>query len=692
MAEAIGLIASGISIAHLAGEVTRTVIKLKDYWDQIKDAPGEINLLLREIESLGLIMCHIQDDTRKLQGISTIGNIHLFHSLELCNEGVNHLASLVSELDEKIFESRSRWRQSIGCVKVVLKKDEIKRLKKRMKSAIQLLSLSYQCHTNAMVKLQPDIIAASVADRIAAIQAQDIASSPIELQEDSEFKKPGYDVVSTHYNPSTSSLPWLRYIAGTLTYKQEGQHRGKEKIYFQMKYEFPRWLSQRTLDCARLQSLTGMRIHFRTYRGLPYHSPFFEAVRSGNIPIVQEMLSKREAFVTDTVVPPGHVTPREHCFYLGKTPLHLAASTSDVEMCRLLVSHGADPLVADENNLTPFHLFAGHAASNTFYQIRQINSANPRVFDTCRFLLDNGSADLLINNITIFKAFHGSISLFKYLQRQTYPPYYELPIDTRCRIAESLMLSSWHNRAALIELALTSTTILDSEAMGWKGFHGRSLLVMAVSSWSENYHSTNDSDVNDFCSFDENLDAEDKEQLSASKSQFHLWRKLVRKFVSFGADPNFADDIEQTPLLAIVNHANYYPEMRKLSWHSNRLEHMLRNWLEDLYSSGVDLQQYGEREHAKLGNDFKLQWICRRYECYGKENMNLHNGYCSIYAAFHLTGFSYGRRPEDWKFWFSEYTDQFTGDFWNLVALQERADWSGLNGEMPGSWIYDTDD
>ncbi|KAH6674255.1 hypothetical protein B0J14DRAFT_539955 [Halenospora varia] len=619
MAEAIGLLASGLSIAHLASEVTRTIIRLKDYWDQIKDAPSEIILLLREIESIGLIMCHIQDDTRNLKGMSTAGNIHLLQSLELCNEGVGHLTSLVNELGEMIFESRSRWRQNLGCVKVALKKEEIKRLKRRMKSAIQLLSLSYQCHTNAMIKLQPEIIVAGVADHIASIQTHndcvDIAASLVEAQERSELIKPGHDAISTHYNYSASSSPWLQYVAGSLTYKQQqGQYHGKEKTSFQVKYELPGWLSQRILDCAGLQSLTGMHIHFRTYRALPYYSPFFDAVRSGNIPRVQEMLSKQEGFVTDTTLPPDHVTSREHCFYLGRTPLHLAASKSDVEMCRLLVSNGADPLVADEENLTPFHTFAGCAASNTFFQKGEDSSAKPKpkVLDTCRFLLDAGSTDLLINNITVFKEFYGPISLFKHLQRQTYPPYYELPIDTRCRIAESLTRSSWHNRTALVELALTSTNILESDAMTWRG--------------------------------------------------------------------------------PIVNHANYYPRARKLSWHSDRLEHILRCWLEDLHSNGVDLQQYGEREHANLGNDFKVRWICHMYECYGKENMNLHGESCHIHAAFHLTGFSYGHRPEDWRFWFSEYTDQFTGDFWNLVALQERADRSGSTVKMPGGWIYDIED
>jgi hypothetical protein len=62
MAEVLGKVASGISVAQLAGQITSSIIKLKNYWNQIQNAPSDINRLLREIESLNLILCHIQDD------------------------------------------------------------------------------------------------------------------------------------------------------------------------------------------------------------------------------------------------------------------------------------------------------------------------------------------------------------------------------------------------------------------------------------------------------------------------------------------------------------------------------------------------------------------------------------------------------------------------------------------------------
>jgi hypothetical protein len=56
----------------------------------------------------------------------------------------------VSELAEKI-NGKTGWRRKAGGVKVVLRYEKLKRLKKRMKSAVNLLSLAYQCHTKEVL-------------------------------------------------------------------------------------------------------------------------------------------------------------------------------------------------------------------------------------------------------------------------------------------------------------------------------------------------------------------------------------------------------------------------------------------------------------------------------------------------------------------------------------------------------------
>jgi len=103
MAEAIGIVASGISIGQLAGQVTACTLKLKAYWDEIKKAPTEIKYPVREIDALSPILSQIQD------GYTGGENVYLQHSLELCRDGVEELKHWVVGDGRGKLEQRRWW-------------------------------------------------------------------------------------------------------------------------------------------------------------------------------------------------------------------------------------------------------------------------------------------------------------------------------------------------------------------------------------------------------------------------------------------------------------------------------------------------------------------------------------------------------------------------------------------------------
>ena len=144
MAEVLGAVASGIAVGQLAGQVASSIIKLKHYWDQVKDASEEIRHLMLEIDSLNLILGHIGDDVSVSNPY--FDKLCVEQSLKLCREGAVELNILVTELAEKV-DGKRGMKKKWGGAKVVLRKEDIKKLKKRMKTAISLLSLAYQCHT-----------------------------------------------------------------------------------------------------------------------------------------------------------------------------------------------------------------------------------------------------------------------------------------------------------------------------------------------------------------------------------------------------------------------------------------------------------------------------------------------------------------------------------------------------------------
>lgn len=107
-------------------------------------------------------------------------------------------------------------------------------------------------------------------------------------------------------------------------------------------------------------------------------------------------------------------------------------------------------------------------------------------------------------------------------------------------------------------------------------------------------------------------------------------------------------------------------------------------WLADLHEGGIDLQIYGENEtehfrHPALSRVEPYLSNGRTYH-YFKRSYGTERTY--VYSV-RLINFHYGRIPTDWKFWWSEPSDEFSGDFWSLVELsnQETA------MSVPGAWV-----
>ena len=147
MAEALGAVASGISIATLAIQITSSVIKLKSCWDKIQDVPEEIKLLIDEIDCLRLVLSDIEEDQRR-NPIShlLIDNSSASKCLEHCRRGPDRLKDLVDELGTDVYNP-NRLMKKWAATKVVLKKEKIEKYKSHLKAALRLLSLSHQCYT-----------------------------------------------------------------------------------------------------------------------------------------------------------------------------------------------------------------------------------------------------------------------------------------------------------------------------------------------------------------------------------------------------------------------------------------------------------------------------------------------------------------------------------------------------------------
>ena len=147
MAEAIGVVASGIAVGSLAAGITGSIVKLKSYWDQVQNAPEDVHDLIEELEVLSHLLADIADDQEQNSMSSLIfDSTAIPRCLQHCQKGADRLKELTDNLSTEL-DSLTKTRKKWASAKVVLKKGQIDRNKEKLEGAIRLLSLSYQMYT-----------------------------------------------------------------------------------------------------------------------------------------------------------------------------------------------------------------------------------------------------------------------------------------------------------------------------------------------------------------------------------------------------------------------------------------------------------------------------------------------------------------------------------------------------------------
>lgn len=165
------------------------------------------------------------------------------------------------------------------------------------------------------------------------------------------------------------------------------------------------------------------------------------------------------------------------------------------------------------------------------------------------------------------------------------------------------------------------------------------------------------------------------------------WHTLTRDIVANAVDTGIQHQYglslssamgswSRTPLLTLISESltAQGPHHSPLSQASTRptqsaaiisaCEKTIFAWLADLYEGGVDLLKYGMNETDYIRNVGRtLEEVKYNYlPCLVSHNRRL-----PVFFQLRLIGFQYGKLPSDWKFWWTEPSDQFVGDFWFLV-------------------------
>lgn len=144
MAEVVGIVASGVSIGGLAGQITASIIKLKSFWDQVQDAPADIRDLIEELEDLNYLLADIEDEQRLTSTV--LDSTSSMRCLQHCKQGAARLKEVTDSLSTDL-QANSKLKRKWASTMVMLKKEKIDRYKAKLERAIRLLSLSHQLYT-----------------------------------------------------------------------------------------------------------------------------------------------------------------------------------------------------------------------------------------------------------------------------------------------------------------------------------------------------------------------------------------------------------------------------------------------------------------------------------------------------------------------------------------------------------------
>lgn len=146
MAEILGVVASAISVAQIAGQILSMVLKFKGLLYEVQDAPEAIGELIQQIEVLAPILCDI--DHCQSQGVFPFlqsSNGLLQGALRHCQMSLDQLTDVVNDLSVRMESCRGIRRKMIA-LKMVLRQNLLARYERHLFFAVQLLSLAQQSY------------------------------------------------------------------------------------------------------------------------------------------------------------------------------------------------------------------------------------------------------------------------------------------------------------------------------------------------------------------------------------------------------------------------------------------------------------------------------------------------------------------------------------------------------------------
>lgn len=140
MAEIVGVVSGAITFATVIPKVIESIATIEDFWSQFRDAPDDLNYLMRDLGLFRLILIEIEETISQEALATTLqGSKLAMESLQYCRQAATGLQTLSAEIARDM-NSSSRRRKYFSITKIMMQRPKLERYTTRLRNAIQLLS------------------------------------------------------------------------------------------------------------------------------------------------------------------------------------------------------------------------------------------------------------------------------------------------------------------------------------------------------------------------------------------------------------------------------------------------------------------------------------------------------------------------------------------------------------------------
>ncbi|ETS79806.1 hypothetical protein PFICI_07335 [Pestalotiopsis fici W106-1] len=276
MAEILGVAASGIAVATVACQIGSIVFELRQLWDQVQNVPEEINGYLRHIECLEPLL---SESNTRFYWDSLPHNVRnnpvMVRTTQYCRESLEDMKEVVYQLDTELKSSRRKKR--ITTLKVILKRNVLTRLEKRLENAVRLLGLAQNNYLFAITMMQPEVI----IQKFQALKLGYEVESPEVDRQHMDQEAGSRDVVSPQL--------WRDEVK-----EDHPSQTGKLSVAFDTSgfkaaLQMPLWLSRRAWEMQSFKALGHWQFSLRSYSIRPDTAAVFATAETGT-PLQLELM------------------------------------------------------------------------------------------------------------------------------------------------------------------------------------------------------------------------------------------------------------------------------------------------------------------------------------------------------------------------------------------------------------------